>query len=98
MPDVYISRAGMETKQLDEKFTQTELGTLKDDFFKLEQAGRIKDDRIEQMEQAMQTVQASLDALVKVIQKFPTIKEVEVVLERKKSLNKLPGQTGINTV
>ncbi len=25
MPDVYISRAGMETKHLDERFAQTEL-------------------------------------------------------------------------
>lgn len=29
MPDVYISRAGMENKQLDEKFTSTELEDLK---------------------------------------------------------------------
>jgi len=41
MPDVYISRSGMESKQLDEKFTQTELGTLKDDYIKMEQASRI---------------------------------------------------------
>ena len=29
MPDVYISRAGMENKQLDDKFENTELGELK---------------------------------------------------------------------
>ncbi|MBA7703799.1 Tyrosine recombinase XerC [subsurface metagenome] len=34
MPDVYISRAGMESKQLDEKFSATELEDLKKDFEK----------------------------------------------------------------
>lgn len=34
MPDVYISRAGMESKQLDEKFNSTELETLQKDFNK----------------------------------------------------------------
>lgn len=29
MPDVYISRAGVDSKQLDDKFTSTELGDLK---------------------------------------------------------------------
>ena len=34
MPDVYISRAGMESKQLDEKFKSTELEDLQKDFDK----------------------------------------------------------------
>ncbi len=34
MPDVYISRAGMESKQLDEKFSATELEDLKKEFEK----------------------------------------------------------------
>ena len=90
MPDVYISRAGMESKQVDEKFTQTELGTLKDDFTKMEQATRIKDDRIRQLEEAMQRMQANLDEVAKVIQKTPTSAEVEAVLERKRTRLNLP--------
>ena len=35
MPDIYISRAGMENKDLDVKFTNTELGGLKDDLARL---------------------------------------------------------------
>jgi len=31
MPGIYISRAGMENKDLDVKFTNTELSGLKDD-------------------------------------------------------------------
>ena len=34
MPDVYISRSGMQNKELDEKFTNTELGELKAKFNK----------------------------------------------------------------
>src|ERR1043166_1187855 len=40
MPDVYISRAGMESKELDEKFTNTELSALKDEFAKMEQQAK----------------------------------------------------------
>jgi site-specific recombinase XerD len=61
MPDIYISRAGMETKQLDEKFTQTELSEVKADLTQLEQAAKIKDDRIRQLEQAMKTMRENQD-------------------------------------
>ena len=84
MPDIYISRAGMETKSLDDKFTQTELGTLKDDLAKLDQAARIKDDRIKQLEQAMQTMQENLETVAKVMQKNPTVEGVEAAIKRKR--------------
>lgn len=83
MPDIYISRAGMETKQLDEKFTQTELGALKDELAKVNLAARIKDER---MEQAMQKMRVELlETVNQIIQKNPTIKQVEAALERKAS-------------
>lgn len=41
MPDVYISRAGMESKQLDEKFSSTELEDLKKQIDKLNQDNEI---------------------------------------------------------
>ena len=88
MPDVYISRAGMESKQLDEKFTQTELGTLKDDFTKMEQATRIKDERIRQLEQSMRHLQQNLDAVSKVLNLNPTPEQIEGVLSRKTGQNK----------
>jgi site-specific recombinase XerD len=53
MPDIYISRAGMETRQLDEKFTQAELGEVRNNLAQMEQATRIKDDRIRQLEESM---------------------------------------------
>ncbi len=83
MPDIYISRAGMETKNLDEKFTQTELGTIKDDFTKMEQATRIKDERIRQLEESMRHLQQNLDAVSQVLNLNATPEQIEGVLRRK---------------
>ena len=88
MPDIYISRAGMESKNLDEKFTQTELGTLKDDFTKMEQSTRIKDERIRQLEESMRHLQQNLDAVSKVLNLNPTPEQIEGVLRRKTGQNK----------
>ena len=85
MPDVYISRAGMETKALDEKFTQTELGAVKDELSELEQAAKIKDERIEQLEEAMATMRQNMDAVTKVLSLKPTAVEVEAALRRRAS-------------
>lgn len=54
MPDVYISRAGMKTKQLDEKFEQTELNAVNSELVEMEQARRIDRERIRQLESAWQ--------------------------------------------
>ena len=85
MPDIYISRAGMETKALDEKFTQTELGTLKDDLAKVEHASKMKDDRIRQLEESMRLLQQNLEAVSQVLNLNPTVKEIEAALRRRKS-------------
>ena len=47
MPDVYISRAGMENKELDEKFAQTELGDLKTQLEKQELMLKMKSEELE---------------------------------------------------
>jgi len=88
MPDVYISRAGMETKRLDEKFTQTELSTLKDDLVKVEQASQMKDDRIRHLEESMRLLQQNLDAVTQALSLKPTIPEIETALRRKSSQTK----------
>lgn len=97
MVDIYVARSGMETKQLDEKFTQTELGTVKDELSKMEQAAKIKDDRLiqleqavkirderlQELEQAMQTMRANLAVVTKVLSLNPTEADVEAALRRK---------------
>jgi vacuolar-type H+-ATPase subunit I/STV1 len=93
MPDIYISRAGMETKQLDEKFAQIELGTVKDELARLEQATKIKDDRFEQatkikderihqLEESLRILHQNLDAISRVLSLNPTAAEVEMALRR----------------
>lgn len=47
MPDICISRAGMESKDLDEKFTRTELSTVKAELARIKQRERIKDERMQ---------------------------------------------------
>lgn len=84
MPDIYISRAGMETKALDEKFTQTELGTVKADLVKLEQTTKIKDERIRQLEESMRTLQENFEAVSRVLQLNPSVEDIEKALRRKK--------------
>ncbi len=84
MPDVYISRSGMESKHLDEKFTQTELGSLKDDLLKMDQAAKIKDDRIRQLEESMRLLQQNFDAVSRGPSLNPTVADVERALRAKK--------------
>lgn len=53
MPDVYISRAGMNNKELDEKFEGTEINTLKDELEKEKQRRAVETNRIEILEQTL---------------------------------------------
>jgi site-specific recombinase XerD len=84
MPDVYISRAGMETKNLDEKFAQTELGTLKNELAKVEQAAGIKDNRIRQLEDSVRLLQQNLEVVSRALSVNPTIQDLESALQRKR--------------
>ncbi|MCX6895422.1 MAG: site-specific integrase [Verrucomicrobia bacterium] len=84
MPDIYISRAGMETKQLDERFTQTELATVQNDLAKMEQVAKIKDHQIRQLEDSVRLLQQNLDAVSKVLRLNPRVEDVESALQRKK--------------
>jgi integrase len=83
MPDVYISRAGMETKVADEKFRQTELGALKDELVKVEQAAKVKDERIAKLESALEQMQSHLAAVSQVLALEPTVRELVRTRDRK---------------
>ena len=86
MPDIYISRAGMENKDLDVKFTNTELSQLKDDLAAVQQAARMKDDTIQKMSQTIQQLQTNLEAINQVLVRNPTIKDLEAAIHRKRNL------------
>lgn len=85
MPDIYISRAGMENRELDEKFTATELSFLKDELVKKEQADKIKDDRIRQLESTVTAIQQHFKTIAKALALNPTIEEVEAAIQRKQA-------------
>lgn len=77
MPDVYISRAGMESKQLDEKFKSTELEDLKRQFDKEKFE---KDKQIERLEKNLEISSAQSERAVALLEKLVktgAIKKVE---------------------
>jgi hypothetical protein len=84
MPDVYISRAGVDTEELDQKFKATEIETLKTSLTRMEQAAKIKDDRIQQLEGGMTEMRQNVSNIVALIESKPSIEEVEAALARKR--------------
>ena len=84
MPDIYISRAGMETKDLDQKFTHTELSQLKDDLTAVRQETRIKDETIQKMSQTIEQLQNNLESINRILAHHPTVQDVEAAIQRKR--------------
>jgi site-specific recombinase XerD len=85
MPDVYISRAGMQTTAADEKFQQTELGTLRDELSKVEQAAKIKDERIAALEAQQASMNDRLALLAHVLALSPSATQIKKALEPRNS-------------
>ena len=81
MLDIYISRSGMESKAVEQEFTQTELSTMKTEVDELRQTARIKDERIRALEESMRTFQRDV---AKVLKLKPSQAEVAVVLDRRR--------------
>jgi hypothetical protein len=88
MPDVYISRAGMQNKDLDIKFTNTELGSLKDDLAKLQQQNSIKDERIVVLEDQIQNMRREMAMISEILATKPTASEVEHALRKRTAKGK----------
>jgi integrase len=84
MPDVYISRSGMESKELDAKFTNVELGSLKDELACLQQQNKIKDERLAALQGTIDEMRRNLATLTEVLARDPTVAEVERALLRKR--------------
>lgn len=84
MPDVYISRAGMTSQQLDEKFTQTELSTLKEDLTRVTQDNQIKSQRIDELRESLESMQRHVALIGEVLATKPSVHDVEQALARKR--------------
>lgn len=83
MPDVYISRAGMENKELDAKFTHTEISVLNDALAKMKLDSQIKDERLEKLERKIAFMEGHFPAIATAYRKRPKIVEVEAAIQRK---------------
>lgn len=83
MPDVYISRAGMESKQLDEKFTQTEMGVLKDTIARMEFDSKLKNERIEQLRKQLDVLRQNVPAIARILERNPSVERIEANLKRR---------------
>ena len=82
MPDVYISRAGMENKELDEKFTQTELGDLKYKLEKQEQENKVMKERQEALMQRMARIDELSPILDELVKDKAVMKKAQVIIEK----------------
>jgi len=76
----------MENKDLDIKFTNMELGSVKDDLARLQQQNKIKDERITALQGTIEQMQQNLTMISEVLAQKPTVAEVEAALARKKGL------------
>ena len=72
MPDVYISRAGVDSIELDQKFSNAESVSVKDLLARTEQREKLKDDRIEQLEKTILEIKLRFDAISRELQKNPS--------------------------
>jgi polyhydroxyalkanoate synthesis regulator phasin len=75
MPDVYISRAGMENRELDEKFTNTELGRVKE--------AKMKDETIAKLQRRVENMQSNLQTITRTVEANHSVEELEEALQRK---------------
>lgn len=83
MPDVYISRAGMENGELGKKFAITEISILNDTLAKIKLDGKIKDEWLETLERKMAVLEEKFLAMVEMYQKRPKVAEAEAAIQRK---------------
>jgi capsule polysaccharide export protein KpsE/RkpR len=75
-----------ESKELDEKFTTTELSTVKAQLVQVEQAAKIKDERIAKLEQSLPVMQSNLQQITEVLKTNPSIAQIEAALERTRKM------------
>jgi site-specific recombinase XerD len=91
MPDVYISRAGMESKQLDEKFSATELEDLQKKFESEKTKTAIE---LEHLKKSDKTTAEFILALKEIMQENPNAMKNIIKNDKEKLKKLLVGQNG----
>ncbi|MCX6896416.1 MAG: hypothetical protein NTZ16_13145, partial [Verrucomicrobia bacterium] len=72
-----------ETKQLDEKFVQNDLGAMKAELTQFEQSNKMKDERIRQLEESMRVLRTNFETVAKILSLNPTDREIMAGMARK---------------
>jgi len=83
MPDIYISRAGVDSKELDESFSGTEIRNLQQKLQKTREDEGLKESRIEELEEQLAEIQQTIKRLLLLVDK-------EAVQERRGSARSAP--------
>lgn len=83
MPDIYISRAGMENKELDIKFTNSELGGMKNELTRITQENKIKEERITTMQATMEEMQSHLNMIADILASNASLADVQKAIDKK---------------
>ena len=90
MPDVYISRSGMMEKQVEEKFTKTELSDLKSQLEKQEQKSKILSEKAEMNEKTNLQIAERLNKLLAIFRSNPT-EMLKIVKGNKQKIQEIFG-------
>jgi t-SNARE complex subunit (syntaxin) len=91
MPDICITRVGVDSQELDTKFAAGEIEKFKSSLFRVEQEARSKDERIKQLEQTVAIIQKQFPLIAQLVQENDSVAEVRDVVRRK---TKTPEYTG----
>ena len=83
MPDVYISRAGLENKELDMKFEKSKIAELESQYEDMEVQFKMKTDRLLEMEKKMNLIIDHFGTLANLHQQGIKSSEVESLLKTK---------------
>jgi hypothetical protein len=76
MPDIYISRAGVDNAELDHKFAQAETNSMNALLVQAQQREKLKDERIDQLERTLTQIQQQFDLIVAALQRNPSEREL----------------------
>jgi len=85
MPDVYIARAGVEMRELEDRFKAAEVESLKTSLVKVQQESRIKDERLRQLEETVRTMRREFAAIADLLATNPSVKDVTEALRRRRA-------------
>ena len=79
----------MESKAVEQKFTQTELQAVKAELAEVKESNAIKDDRMHQMDAMIHKLQQDFANLTKAMGTIPTVSETKLALKRKAGCNRI---------